>query len=684
VRIRTYLLFLAVASLATIPALNAQDQAATPLQWGGFQVQGAASVGYRFTDVKGYAPMYQELLNLNQGPRLMDFNLFGHSDGTNPFADSFSLTTSGLGGDPYPSAQLTLSKTKLYDLRVNWRQSYFYWNQNDGVILPTRNQTGLTDNHDWANVRKVGSVDFALHATNNLRFNFQYYRTTFSGTTFTTFSPLFFGSESFGSFARANAYYMYAPIFDNTNRFTGGLDYTWRDWNFHYNVGYQTFTDNMTVNNVTSPQRAIDTTTSRTASELLSNGSWTAFRELKTPVNEFSYNGKPKPWLEMRGSYMFYRYRGPASFDQSYNGMLQTGSDPVTDEPIYGPYSVSQNARATVSEPNNIVEQGFTFKVKPWWDIDLDYRYLRFSTTTEGLFSSLLNEEDPDTGLIETESFSGEASNDWKYGMHQLDFNMMFTPKSNLVIRPGVTLFKTDVETLEDGEIDDAHTLRWKTVSPALSALYRPTSWLSLRGEVRTINKGASYTAITPHTDTKGRIVASLRLSKKFSLDNELYIVSQKLLATDFHGRMRSNSTILTYTLNDNYSVFGGFAYDSEFASGIIAWQRGVPEPGTADTLRDQAVNRVWQAGLEAQPVKYFGIRFTGNFVRTTGVGEESGINPVYGPLTYPYGTGTVYFNLPRAGRLSVDLQRTYYIQEIITGNNFAANMLTIRWTRSF
>ena len=671
-RIRSYLLVFTFVFLANLPVLRAQGQAATPLQWGGFQVQGTASVGYRFTDVKGYAPMYQELLNLNQGPRLMDFNLFGHSDGTNPFADSFSLTTSGLGGEPYPSAQLTLSKTKLYDLRVNWRQSYFYWNQNDGVILPTRNQTGLTDNHDWANVRKVGSVDFALHATNNLRFNFQYYRTTFSGTTFTTFSPLFFGSESFGSFARANAYYMYAPIFDNTNRFTGGIDYTWRDWNFHYNVGYQTFSDNMTVNNVTSPQRAIDTTTSSTASQLLSNGSWTAFRELKTPVSEFSYTGKPRPWLEMRGSYMFYRYRGPASFDQSYSG----------DNP--DAYSVSENARATVSEPNNIVEQGFTFKVKPWWDIDLDYRYSRFSTTTEGQFSSLLNEEDPDTGLISTESFSGEASNDWKYGMHQFDFNMMFTPKSNLVIRPGVTLFKTDVKTLEDGQIDDARTLQWKTVSPALSAFYRPTSWLSLRGEIHTINRGASYTAITPHTDTKGRIVASLRLSKKWSLDNELYIVNQKLLATDFHGRMRSNSTLLSYTLSDNYSVFGGFTYDSEFASGIIAWQRGVPEPGTADTLRDQAVNRVWQAGLEAQPVKYFGIRFTGNFLRTTGVGEESGISPVYGPLTYPYGTGTIYFNIPRAGRLSVDLQRTYYIQEIITGNNFGANMLTIRWTRSF
>ena len=171
-RIARTLFCLMLAFMVALPVLTAQAHSEPQLQWGGFGVQGSASVGYRFTDVKGYQPMYEELYDLKKGPRLMDFNLFGRSDGTNPFADTFSLTTSGLGGDPYPSAQLTLSKTKVYDLRVNWRQAYLYWNQNDGVILPTRGTTGLTDNHDWATVRKIGSVDLTLHATNNLRFNF--------------------------------------------------------------------------------------------------------------------------------------------------------------------------------------------------------------------------------------------------------------------------------------------------------------------------------------------------------------------------------------------------------------------------------------------------------------------------------------------------------------------------------
>ena len=197
-------LLLLLAGLLAVPlTLLAQDNyEVPPMNLGGFDTQGSASVGYRFTDVKGYKPMYQELINLQSGPRLLDFNMFGEARegaGANPFADSYSISMSGLGGDPFPTAQLTVSKKKLYDLRVNWRQAYYFWNQNDNVILPittvaTSLSTGLTENHNWDTVRKFGSVDFTLHATNNLRFNFNFYHTSDAGATFTTASPDFLGS----------------------------------------------------------------------------------------------------------------------------------------------------------------------------------------------------------------------------------------------------------------------------------------------------------------------------------------------------------------------------------------------------------------------------------------------------------------------------------------------------------
>ena len=99
---------LLLAGLLVIPGiLRAQDPPtnaeAAPISLGGFNTQGSASVGYRFTDVKGYAPMYREMFGLQKGPRLIDFNMAGEAKtGVNAFADDYSLNMSGLGGDPFP------------------------------------------------------------------------------------------------------------------------------------------------------------------------------------------------------------------------------------------------------------------------------------------------------------------------------------------------------------------------------------------------------------------------------------------------------------------------------------------------------------------------------------------------------------------------------------------------------
>jgi len=662
------LIFMAMLLLLA-PALRAQDESeSAPLTLGNFTTQGSVTAGYRFTDIKGYQPQFLELLDLQKGFRLQDFNIFGEAvPGVNPFADTYSVSMSGLGGDPFPTAQLVVSKRKLYDFRANWRQSYYYWNQNDNVILPL-GRAGLTSNHDWATVRKFGSADITLHATNSLRFNFNYYRNTDSGALFTTRAPDFFGEPGFwASFVRANPYILYAPLNDNTNRFTGGVDYTWGSWNFHYNTGYQTFDENMNLNNVGSPERSINTSSSPTASQPLLALSWSQARRLTTPISEFSFTGKPLSALEWRGGYIYYRYRGPASFDQTFNGIApdSTGS--------LAPYAVSQSGRGTVTEPSHIISQGFTYRIKDWWGVNIDYRYSRFTSDGVGNSQSLFNATTPATGQTEIV---------WRDGLSDLDFNMLFNPTTKLVIRPGVHLMKADVETIEDGVIDDAHTLRIKTVWPEISFGYEPSKIFSVRGDFHSLTNGASYTAITPHTQVGTHVVFRFHPIEKLALEDDLNIVNNKLIDTNFKNNIRSNAATLSYSVGDRFSIFGGFSYSNFLAIGDIVYVRGAPPLN--DFLRDQEVNRVWQAGVEAKPVKGLGLRLTGNHDRSTGLAQLTGEPPAYGPLTWPLVTGTVYYDFPKAGRLSIDLQRTYYVEQIVTANNFSANMLTVRWTRNF
>ena len=660
--------------LALSPLLGAQDNyEVPPMNLGGFDTQGSAEVGYRFTDVRGFKPMYKEMLDLQTGPRLLDFNMFGEAkEGANPFADSYSLSLSGLGGDPFPTAQFVVTKRKLFDLRVNWRQAYYFWNQNDNVILPittvaTTLSTGLTDHHNWDTVRKFGSADLTLHATNNLRFNFNYYRTTDNGATFTTASPDFLGSPSYwGGYARANPYYLFAPINDETNRFTGGLDYTYHSWTVHYTAGYQTFNANTDVSNVTSPEFSINPAASSQL-EPLSSFTWSNFRRLTTPISELSFVGKPLSHLEWRGSYLFYRYQGPVNFDQSYNGVAPNATAVQT------PYAVSQSVRATLTEPDHIISQGFTYDINSWWSVSADYRYSHQSSTGLGTLSSLFNAATPTT--LQEDIV-------WRNNLSDLAISMDFTPLGTLVIRPGVRLMKDDIVSLSGGVADPVLSHQIKTARPEISIGYEPSKKLSIRGDLHNTNNGFSYTSITPHTQTGGSISVKYHPFARFSIDDELNVSNSKLLDTNYRNNLRANALTFYYALNDRFSIFTGFSYQSFFAEGDIVYARG-PAP-LHDFLTDQEINRVWQGGVEAKPTKRLAIRFSGNFDRSTGEGRISGEPPAYGPVTWPLATGTLSYNFPKAGRLSIDLQRTYYLQEIVPGNNFSGNLLTVRWSRDF
>ena len=78
------------------------------------------------------------------------------------------------------------------------------------------------------------------------------------------------------------------------------------------------------------------------------------------------------------------------------------------------------------------------------------------------------------------------------------------------------------------------------------------------------------------------------------------------------------------------------------------------------------------------------GITATANFDRTAGVDAIAGDPPLYGPLSFTYATGSVYYDIPGAGRIAVDLQRAYLIQDLLPLNDFHANLLTLRFSRTF
>jgi hypothetical protein len=478
----------------------------------------------------------------------------------------------------------------------------------------------------------------------------------------------YFGSSSsWGTFLRDNPYYVEAPLSETANRFAGGIDYTLEHWSFHYTLGYQSF--NQSLNwNVNSPERSINIDSTANTKEILNNGSWVEHRELKTPSSEFFYNGAVNSRLSMRGDFMFFRYSGPANLDASFAGTVRAN----TTGTQVSPYAVSMSSRGQLSEPNYVFDQGFSYRLTDWWNVHSDYRYNRFTEDNTAV------EHSRDL----TTTFDGTTTQQWRQGLHQADLNLEFLPLRGLVIRPGIRFIKRDTTNLEDGVASAVRSERVKTVWPIASVAYIPSKKFSVRADVQSITNGASYTRITPHTDVGSRWIVRYRPFSRLTIEDNFVIRNRKLVGADFRSNVRTNSSTISWAWNDRFSSFAGFSYDSFLATASVDFLRG-PAPINT-TWADQTINRVWQAGLSARPLRRVGFSFAGNFVRSTGASVISGELPNFGPLTFPMATATAYCDLPRLGRLSLDLQRTYYFEEIVRGNDFGASLLTIRWTRGF
>src|SRR5689334_21323910 len=108
---------------------SAGDEAdANPQQpegWEGFGyvVHQTIETGYRASDVSGSQQMYNTLINLPQGPRLLEQSLSMQSPAhKGVLFDNLFINSFGWGGDPYNAFNARADKSNLYDFRMTYRK----------------------------------------------------------------------------------------------------------------------------------------------------------------------------------------------------------------------------------------------------------------------------------------------------------------------------------------------------------------------------------------------------------------------------------------------------------------------------------------------------------------------------------------------------------------------------------
>jgi len=117
---------------------------------GDYNVVQSWEFGYRYAMVGGDEGKYRSDVNYGNGTRLLSSYLTVHSkDGHGHWFDEISLTTQGLGNDPYESATLRVQKNRLYRYDMQWRTTDYF---NPGLVtaegLHLEDLTQRSQDHD--------------------------------------------------------------------------------------------------------------------------------------------------------------------------------------------------------------------------------------------------------------------------------------------------------------------------------------------------------------------------------------------------------------------------------------------------------------------------------------------------------------------------------------------------------
>ena len=95
---------------------------------GNYNIKQAIEFGYRFTDITGNLQTYNTLVNLQDGPRLLNFTMVMRSlDNHGTFFDRFYFSNFGYGGDPNVATTLRISKNKWYAFDAMFRHDENLW-----------------------------------------------------------------------------------------------------------------------------------------------------------------------------------------------------------------------------------------------------------------------------------------------------------------------------------------------------------------------------------------------------------------------------------------------------------------------------------------------------------------------------------------------------------------------------
>ena len=158
----------------------------------GYRIHQSIDVGYRVNETTGNGGMYDTLVNLHSGLRLLDQTLSMESLAhQGSIFDNLWVTSFGWGGDPNNALRARVGKNGWYDFRANFRrdQNRFDYDLLANPLNPPTSSPNLPvpfSPHSYADTRRMTDLDLTLLPLSKVSFRLGYSHNNMTGPSYSS------------------------------------------------------------------------------------------------------------------------------------------------------------------------------------------------------------------------------------------------------------------------------------------------------------------------------------------------------------------------------------------------------------------------------------------------------------------------------------------------------------------
>jgi hypothetical protein len=354
----------AAATAAATPAAPAESPAPSSDQW----LTGSVDVGYRWlTNVGGSFQTYRSVVDLGDGPKLFgtDFTIL---DPKKRLFDRLDANGYGWGDEPYTTAHVDASKSKIYDFRFDYRNIAYFNN------MPSFANTFAPNgfNEQAFDVRRrmiTSSLD--LFPAGRIIPYLAFERNAGYGNGVATWLT-----------DQTNDYAVPALFRDSTENYRGGVRFEYNHFHVTLEQGGTTFKgDDQAFN---SQPVSGDRTTPLFGQTLVLNSLALAYAIRGTSIYERGlFTATPKSWLMLSGQFLYSQPQTDVHFIDTATGNF------VSLDTLATYAGVADLATGSAKQPHVTGNAGFELRPLRRLRIVESWITNRYHDAAFGLFSTL-------------------------------------------------------------------------------------------------------------------------------------------------------------------------------------------------------------------------------------------------------------------------------------------------------